>query len=321
MSLLDKLFGHHEDQPQPVYIQPTTPAYGVQGQPAYGATPRPQNADEQAVARYRYMLQTAPPEDIERAHEEAFNRLTPQQRQMVLQQLSQSIPQGEAQHLSIDPRSLAQATTRAEIRQPGFIERTFGQPMQGGYPQGGYPQQGYAQPMGGMMGGGMMGGGGGMMGGMGGMIAGGLLSSMAGSFIGSSVANSFFSHHENERAFQSSPEAQAIPGGVSDYNPVDYSPSEGYSPDFNQGGGGLSSSADPYGDPGANAGVNTGADTNSGAQGLQNTGYDQGGGLGSSASDPYGDPGASGGFADTSSDSGGDFGGSDFGGDSGGGDF
>ena len=28
--------------------------------------------DEQALARYRYMLATAPPEEIERAHEEAF---------------------------------------------------------------------------------------------------------------------------------------------------------------------------------------------------------------------------------------------------------
>ena len=36
--------------------------------------------DEQALARYRYMLATAPPEEIERAHEEAFASLTPEQR-------------------------------------------------------------------------------------------------------------------------------------------------------------------------------------------------------------------------------------------------
>ena len=36
--------------------------------------------DVQALARYRYMLASAPPEDIERAHEEAFARLTPDQR-------------------------------------------------------------------------------------------------------------------------------------------------------------------------------------------------------------------------------------------------
>lgn len=318
MGFLDKLFGHSDPQPQPNYGQPAlgqpgydqpvqggTGAFGMQPQGGFNqsANQRPQNADEQAIARYRYMLQTAPPEDIERAHEEAFSRLTPQQRQLVLQQLTQNISPAEAGRLSLDPRSLAQATTRAEVRQPGFIERTFGgggqpgygQQMQPGFSQQGFPQQGYAQPMGGMMGGG---GGGGMLGGMGGMMAGGLLSSMAGSFIGSSIANSFFSHHGNEQAFQSSPEAQAVQGGVSDYAPADYA-------DFQQGGGGLDASADPYGDPAdagnfQNAGYDTGAGTDPGT-------FDQGGGGLDASADPYGDPADAGGF-----DGGSDFGGGDF---------
>ncbi len=304
MGFLDKLFGHNEPQPQPAYGQPGyaqavqggTGAFGMQPQGGYGQglnPNRPQNADEQAVARYRYMLQTAPPEDIERAHEEAFARLTPEQRQMVLQQLTQNISPAEAQRLSLDPRSLAQATTRAEVRQPGFIERTFG----GGQP--GYGQQmqgGYAQPMGG-----------GMMGGMGGMIAGGLLSSMAGSFIGSSIANSFFSHHGNEQAFQSSPEAQAVQGGVSDYSPADY----GYDPtDFQQGGGGLDASADPYGDPADGGFQNAGYDTNAG---YDPGSFDQGGGGLDASADPYGDPADAGGFDSGGFDSGGfDSGGGDF---------
>ena len=41
--------------------------------------------DEQALARYRYMLKTAPPEAIEQAHAEAFEKLTPQQRRMLLE--------------------------------------------------------------------------------------------------------------------------------------------------------------------------------------------------------------------------------------------
>src|SRR5690349_9832045 len=50
-----------------------------------GAPPAPRTlTDEQAIARYRYMLRTAPPEVMEQAHEEAFARLTPQQRAMVL---------------------------------------------------------------------------------------------------------------------------------------------------------------------------------------------------------------------------------------------
>ena len=83
-----------------------------------------QTTDEQALARYRYMLATAPPEDIERAHEEAFAKLTPEQRQQALQALAQHVPEGEIR--GDDPASLARAATRAEIRQPGTIERAWG---------------------------------------------------------------------------------------------------------------------------------------------------------------------------------------------------
>jgi len=83
-----------------------------------------ETTDEQALARYRYMLATAPPEDIERAHEEAFARLTPEQRQQALQALAQHVPEGEIR--GDDPASLARAATRAEIRQPGTIERAWG---------------------------------------------------------------------------------------------------------------------------------------------------------------------------------------------------
>jgi len=44
--------------------------------------------DRQAIERYRYMLRTAPPDDIERAHAEAFARMTPDQRQLVLRELA-----------------------------------------------------------------------------------------------------------------------------------------------------------------------------------------------------------------------------------------
>ena len=51
-----------------------------------------QITDEQALEPYRYMLSTAPPEDIERAHEEAFARLTPDQRRQALQALAGVVP-------------------------------------------------------------------------------------------------------------------------------------------------------------------------------------------------------------------------------------
>jgi hypothetical protein len=80
--------------------------------------------DEQALARYRYMLQTAPPDEIERAHEEAFARLTPDQRRQALAALAQVVPPSEVR--GDDPASLARTATRAEVRQPGTIERVWG---------------------------------------------------------------------------------------------------------------------------------------------------------------------------------------------------
>jgi hypothetical protein len=115
--------------------------------------------DQQAIERYRYMLRTAPPDDIERAHEEAFARLTPDQRRAVLDELAQRLPPSEIG--GDDPRSLARTATRAEMREPGMMERTFG---------------GSGAP------------------GLGSMF----LSTLAGAFIGSSIANAFFADSRSE---------------------------------------------------------------------------------------------------------------------------
>ena len=76
------------------------------------------------------MLKTAPPETIEQAHAEAFAKLTPKQRNMLLQQLSANIPNAERSVAGVageyDPQSLARLATRAEVRQPGTMERAFG---------------------------------------------------------------------------------------------------------------------------------------------------------------------------------------------------
>ena len=108
--------------------------------------------DQQAIERYRYMLRTAPPEDVERAHEEAFAQLSPEQRAAVLRQLAERVPPSEV--TGDDPRSLARTVTRAEMREPGTMERTFG---------------GSGVP------------------GLGSMF----LATLAGAFIGSSIASSF----------------------------------------------------------------------------------------------------------------------------------
>jgi hypothetical protein len=63
-----------------------------------------------------------------------------------------------------DPQELARYATRAEIRQPGTLERTFG-----------------AMPTGGI--------------GIGGLLAGSFLGSMAGTVLGTAIAQQFLGHH------------------------------------------------------------------------------------------------------------------------------
>jgi hypothetical protein len=130
-----------------------------------GQAAQPQPLDEQAIARYRYMLKTAPPETIEQAHTEAFAQLTPEQRRMLLQKLAESMPASEralAEQSGANPQALARMATRAEIRQPGAMERMFG-------------QAGGAS--------------------VGGLLVSTLLGSIAGTVIGSMIAREFFADH------------------------------------------------------------------------------------------------------------------------------
>jgi hypothetical protein len=163
MGLLDRLLGR-SGSPQPGSAENEPKAK--------------ESTDEQALQRYRYLLRTAPPEAIEQAHTEAFAQLTPEQRAQVLKELSQQVPPSERSAVPAqpDPQSLARLATRAELRQPGILERTLG-------PRG--------------MGGGM--GMGGM--GFGGMLAGSLLGSIAGTVIGSAIAHQFLG------GFSGSPES------------------------------------------------------------------------------------------------------------------
>jgi hypothetical protein len=79
-------------------------------------------------------VRTGPPERIERAHAEAFAQLTPEQRRLALEMLSRQVPGEPAR--GDDPRSLARLATRAEMRQPGTVERAFGRGGMGGMGMG-----------------------------------------------------------------------------------------------------------------------------------------------------------------------------------------
>jgi hypothetical protein len=153
MGFLDRLLGRStgpESRPgQRAASSPTAPG---------------ELTDEQALERYRYLVRTAPPEAIEQAHEEAFAKLTPEQRRMALRDLSAAVPEHERTG-GDDPRSLARMATRAETNRPGTLERAFG-------------------------------GGGGTLGGMGGT----LLGSFTAAFAGSLVAQSLFTEFGGEEA-------------------------------------------------------------------------------------------------------------------------
>jgi hypothetical protein len=150
MGFLDRLLGRPEQPPAPVRTRRAAP---------------PPDSDEAAIERYKYLLRTAPPDRIEAAHSEAFATLTPEQRKEVLRRLAQ---EGETP-ASDSPQDLARTATRAELRRPGTLERSFG--------GGGF-------------------GGGGI--GMGGLIAGSLLTSVAGAFIGTAIADAMFDMSDSD---------------------------------------------------------------------------------------------------------------------------
>ena len=157
MGFLDRLLGR-EPQKRPTggYEPPTVPSRSGGMRPVGDAVA---SENERAIARYQYLLRTAPPDRIEEVHAEAFAQLSPDQRQLLLDRLSQDLPLGEAPR-SDDPRDLARSATRAEMRQPGYMQSAFAGP------------------------------------GLGSMMAGSMLGSIAGVVVGSAIAESLFGGYE-----------------------------------------------------------------------------------------------------------------------------
>ncbi len=112
MGIFDFLFGRDPRKQRP--------------RPATGPTTR-LSSDEQALERYRYFLRTAPPDTIEQAYTDAFAQLTPEQRAYALRELMNALPPNERASVpqQDDPQTLARLATRAELREPGTVERLF----------------------------------------------------------------------------------------------------------------------------------------------------------------------------------------------------
>jgi len=184
MGFFDRLFGASEREPErdpdawranhqarpggQGAWQPGAPTAG----PA-GAGRAPLSEDERAVERYRYLLQTAPPDQIERVHAEAFAKLSPEQRRLVFDRLAESTPPGEAPR-SDGPDALARAATRQEMREPGFMERALGDRSASG------------------RGGGLFGGGGGGGLGFGGILGASILGVVVGNVVSSAIVAPLF---------------------------------------------------------------------------------------------------------------------------------
>ncbi len=156
--------------------------------------PSQDDADAQAIARYRYLLRTAPPEAIEQAHAEAFEQLTPEQRRRLLEELAADMPDAErnaAWRAGDQPGALARAATRAELREPGAMERAWSR-------MSGAPASGMGM-------------------GLGSMFAGSFLAGMAGSVLGTLMAQQFFgSHPLPSHLFDSGSGANAAAGDLAD---------------------------------------------------------------------------------------------------------
>jgi hypothetical protein len=203
MNFLDRLLGRRPEPRNDARKQASRGPSGFAG----GNLPPDQLTDEQAVERYRYLLRTAPPEAIEQAHAEAFAQLTLEQRRLVLEGLGRELPP-EERAASDDPQSLARMATRAELRRPGTMERTFGGMSPGGV-------------------------------GMGGLMAGSFLSTIAGVVVGTAIADAIFNDTGYDQGNQDGAEA-ADGAGETDAADTGYDSGDaGFDTGGDFGGGGF----------------------------------------------------------------------------------
>ena len=239
MGFLDRLLGRQPLQTQGGYAG-SAPSARPGPVPPGPMQSGGGSGDERAIARYRYLLRTAPPESLEQVHAEAFARLTPEQREQVLAELSSGLPAGEAAPTS-DPQSMARAATRAELRQPGYLEQTFSRGRFGG-------------------------GGLGMGGGMGGTIMGSMMGTIAGVVIGSAIADALFDDYDSSPEAASAGDTTAAADGGTD----DSGASGSDGTDGSDGSDGSGADAvDAGGADGADGGFDSG--------GFDSGGFDSGG--------------------------------------------
>ncbi|MDN4614113.1 hypothetical protein P5G50_06565 [Leifsonia sp. F6_8S_P_1B] len=108
MNIVDRIFGRRLDLETPP--------------PPTGTT----RADAEAVAQYERMLASSSAKTIERVHVEAFERLSPQQLDLLFERFTAEAPTAADSPADARPKSLAKAAARSEKRRPGTIRRVLG---------------------------------------------------------------------------------------------------------------------------------------------------------------------------------------------------
>jgi hypothetical protein len=127
MNLFDNLFGGQQRQEYEDFVNRYQ-----QGHPSEGYS------EEEVMQRYQKVASNVPEDVYEQSAEEAFARLSPQERKDFFQFLRQRAQQQQvAQDFADfnqegvedryqDPHQLAQLTTRMRQQQPGFLEKLLG---------------------------------------------------------------------------------------------------------------------------------------------------------------------------------------------------
>jgi hypothetical protein len=127
MNLFDNLFGGQQRQEYEDFVNRYQ-----QGHPSEGYS------EEEVMQRYQKVASNVPEDVYQQSAEEAFARLSPQERKEFFQFLQQRAQQQQvAQDFADfnqegvedryqDPHQLAQLTTRMRQQQPGFLEKLLG---------------------------------------------------------------------------------------------------------------------------------------------------------------------------------------------------
>ena len=137
MSFLEQLFGGGQQRQE---YQDFVNRY-EQGAPWEGIS------NQEAMSRYQQVARQLPPQEYEQAAQEAFARMTPEQRRQLAQMLQQQARQQQVNFPDLnqdgiddrlqDAGYLAQATGRLHQQQPGILGQLLGGALGGGGGGGG----------------------------------------------------------------------------------------------------------------------------------------------------------------------------------------